>query len=178
MISEPNWGQFVAYYPGLILVNQLTCAQTNWTVGDVIRHGDMNALLGVYLVVNALRGLFVGPSLDALAGMDGEAWSGKLDFTLLRPVDVQFQASFRQSRPFALVDLALGLGVLGMALAGLVFWSPGFLFTWISDGRIWTHAQKSHPRSHGPRMALKIVDRWRAYLIPASSATPLLRPMR
>jgi ABC-2 type transport system permease protein len=125
------------------------------------------AILGVYLTVGALRGLFIGPSLEALAGMDGEVWTGKFDFTLLRPVDVQFQASFRQWRPFRLLDLALGLGVtlvavtrldsslnlpqilsflltlgLGVVIlyaillvfAGLVFWSPGFLFTWIFDG--------------------------------------------
>lgn len=124
-------------------------------------------ILGVYLTVGALRGLFMGPSLDALAGMDGEVWTGKLDFTLLRPVDVQFQASFRHWRPFRLLDLVLGLGVLvaaslklgqsvtpsnllaflislliGMLIlyaillifAGLVFWSPGFLFTWVFDG--------------------------------------------
>lgn len=125
------------------------------------------ALLGVYLVLSALRGLFLGPSLDAMAGMDGEVWSGRLDFTLLRPVDLQFLASFRYWRLFALVDLALGLGVLGTAIAqpglvltagrvvafaaalcagvailyaillvftALVFWSPGFLFTWVFDG--------------------------------------------
>jgi ABC-2 type transport system permease protein len=124
------------------------------------------AILGVYLTAGALRGLFLGPSLEALSGMDGEVWTGKLDFTLLRPVDVQFQASFRQWRPFRLLDLALGLGVtwvaaarLGSSLnflqilgclltlglgviilytillvfAGLVFWSPGFLFTWVFD---------------------------------------------
>jgi ABC-2 type transport system permease protein len=38
-------GEFVAYYLILILVNQLTYSQTNWTVGDVIRTGGMNALL-------------------------------------------------------------------------------------------------------------------------------------
>jgi ABC-2 type transport system permease protein len=125
------------------------------------------ALLGVYLTIGALRGLFIGPSLDALAGLEGEVWSGRFDFTLLRPVDVQFLASFRHWRPLALVDLALGLGVLGiaatqlgqaltlvrlaaflitlgvgvtilyailLAFTGLVFWSPGFLFTWVFDG--------------------------------------------
>jgi ABC-2 type transport system permease protein len=35
----------VAYYLILIVVNQLTYSQTNWTVGDVIRTGGMNALL-------------------------------------------------------------------------------------------------------------------------------------
>lgn len=74
------------------------------------------ALLGVYLTLGALRGLVFGPSLDALAGMDGEVWSGRMDFTLMRPVNVQFLASFRKWRPFALVDLLLGMGVLGIAI--------------------------------------------------------------
>lgn len=38
-------GEFVAYYLVLILVNQLTYSQTNWTVGDLIRYGQMNRLL-------------------------------------------------------------------------------------------------------------------------------------
>ena len=38
-------GEFVAYYLVLILVNQLTYSQTNWTVGDLIRYGYMNRLL-------------------------------------------------------------------------------------------------------------------------------------
>jgi ABC-2 type transport system permease protein len=85
---------------------------------ETIRGWDLPAtlaLLGVYLTINALRGLFIGPSLDALTGMDVEVWTGRFDFTLLRPIDVQFLASFRYWRPFALVDLALGLGVLGIA---------------------------------------------------------------
>lgn len=125
------------------------------------------AVLGVYLTVSALQRLFISPSLEALAGMDGEVWTGKLDFTLLRPVDVQFQASLRYWQPFALVDLLLGLVVVGVAVSqlegsltlahllgftvtlglgvamlysiqlffsGLVFRSPGFLFTWVFNG--------------------------------------------
>ncbi len=125
------------------------------------------AVLGAYLTVGALRDLFISPSLDALTGMDGEVWQGRFDFTLLRPVDTQFLASFRHWRPLALFDLLLGLGVLVtagvqlerapapahlltflgalglgaialyavlLAFAGLVFWSPGFLFSWVFDG--------------------------------------------
>ncbi len=128
---------------------------------------SMLALLAVYLLLTALRNLFISPSLDALAGMDGEVWSGRLDFTILRPIDTQFLASTRNWRLFSLTDLVLALGVLAVALAqnsaavtparlaafalalaagmavlyavllafaGLVFWSPGFLFTWLFDG--------------------------------------------
>ena len=134
-----------------------------WTLDSAL------ALLGVYLTLNALRGLFIGPSLESLAGMDGEVWTGQFDYTLLHPVDVQFQASFRRWRPLALLDLALGLGVLiaavarlgasvsaaqvavflltlamGLALlyaillafAGLVFWNPTVLYTWVFNA-IW-----------------------------------------
>ena len=37
--------EFAAYYLALIIVNQLTYSQTNWTVGDVIRSGDLNTWL-------------------------------------------------------------------------------------------------------------------------------------
>lgn len=77
------------------------------------------ALLGVYLTLSALRDLFLGPSLESLAGMDGEIWTGTFDFTLLRPVNAQVLASVRHWRPFALVDLVLGLGVLAVAVGHL-----------------------------------------------------------
>lgn len=38
-------GEFVAYYLILVVVNQLTYAQTNWTVGDEIRYGNLNTWL-------------------------------------------------------------------------------------------------------------------------------------
>jgi ABC-2 type transport system permease protein len=138
-----------------------------WTFASAL------ALLGVYLTLNALRSLFIGPSLESLAGMDGEVWTGQFDYTLLHPVDVQFQASFRRWRPLAVLDLALGLGVLvaavvrlgetvspaqvalfcltlamGLALlyaillafAGLVFWNPTVLYTWVFNA-IWQMAR-------------------------------------
>jgi ABC-2 type transport system permease protein len=77
------------------------------------------ALLGTYLTVSALRGLFISPSLAALAGMDGEVWTGQFDFTLLRPVDTQFLASFRRWRPLIGIDLLLGLAVLVIAILQL-----------------------------------------------------------
>ena len=75
------------------------------------------AILGVYLVLDALRSLVIGPSFEALAGMGQEVWSGNFDFTLLRPLDTQFLLSFRHWNVFALFDLALGLAVLGTAAA-------------------------------------------------------------
>jgi ABC-2 type transport system permease protein len=144
----------------VVLFGQVDSIQ-GWTFPSTL------ALLGVYLTVSAMRGLVIGPSLEALAGLDGEVWTGQFDFTLLRPVDTQILASVRKWRLYALVDLAFGLGVIGVAVAqlhqeltltaaavfvlmlfagiailyaillfftALVFWSPGFLFTWVFNG--------------------------------------------
>jgi ABC-2 type transport system permease protein len=77
------------------------------------------ALLGVYLIVTALRGLFIGPGLEALAGMDGEIWAGKFDFVLLRPVNTQALVSLRKWRLYSLFDLLLGVGVFVIAVVNL-----------------------------------------------------------
>ena len=88
-----------------ILYNQIETIQ-GWDYASTL------ALLGIYLFVSAVRGLFIGPSLEALAGMEGEIMAGKFDFTLLRPINLQFLASFRYWQPFALLDLLLGVGVI------------------------------------------------------------------
>ncbi len=77
------------------------------------------ALLGVYLLVSALRGLFMSPSFDALVGLGGDVFTGRFDFTLLRPVGVQFFVSVRHWQLFSLLDVLLGLGVLGAAMLQL-----------------------------------------------------------
>ena len=129
-------------------------------------HSGALGVLGVYLTLGALRNVVVGPSLDSLTGMDGDVWTGQLDFVLLRPADTQFIATFRRWRFLALLDLTLGIAVLVVAIArlgetvaapaavgfvvsmlagiatlyslllictSLVFWNPGFLFSWVFD---------------------------------------------
>lgn len=88
-----------------IVFNQ-TQAINGWSKAQVF------AVFGVYQTLNALRGLFIGPSLDSLAGMDGDVWSGRLDFTLLRPVSLQFLVSVRQWRLFELFNLLTGVAIL------------------------------------------------------------------
>jgi len=74
------------------------------------------AVVGIYLLVSALRDLFIAPGLEALAGMGQEIMTGNFDFTLLRPVDTQFLVTFRHWQLYSLFDLALALGVIGAAL--------------------------------------------------------------
>jgi ABC-2 type transport system permease protein len=77
------------------------------------------AVLGVYLLVGALRDLCIGPSLSMLGGLGGEVFEGRFDFTLLKPVSPQFMVSVRVWRLWALGDLLLSLFVLGIAVLQL-----------------------------------------------------------
>ncbi len=74
------------------------------------------ALLGVYLLVQSLKNLFIGPSLAALAGLDGHLWTGEFDFTLLKPVPTQVLVSLQAWSPWALVDTLLSIVVIGLAM--------------------------------------------------------------
>lgn len=92
----------------VILFSQVE-AVNGWNLASTL------AILGIHLTLGALRNLVFGPSLESMSGMEGDVWSGRLDFTLLRPANTQFLASFRKWQLFALFDLALGSGVITIA---------------------------------------------------------------
>lgn len=151
---------FITSVVSLVILFQQIQHIHGWTLASSL------TLLGVYLILSALRELVFGPSFNALAGLDGQIWTGRFDFTLLCPVPVQFMVSVRHWSIYALIDLVFGGGVLGIAIhllhrtltpwqmvafvltllvsvgalyavlllfTALVFWSPGFLFTWLFD---------------------------------------------
>ena len=119
-VSGLSRGYLVSYYVLLIVVNQLTFATNNWTVGDAIRYGRMNLLL--------LRPL--SPLYDALASevavkvvfMTFAVPLAALLALILRPeIHVSFQAGLRFVPALA---LAWALRFFwGYWLALLSFWT-------------------------------------------------------
>lgn len=77
------------------------------------------AVLGVYLLIQALSGLVISPSLDQLAGMNGEIETGKFDVTLLKPISKQFYVSLRTWSLWSIADVCVGLVVLGLAISDM-----------------------------------------------------------
>jgi len=112
--------QFVVYYLALILVNQLTYSQTNWTVGDVIRGGGMNALL--------LRPL--APFFDAVATqVSGQVvyMAFLLPVTAILYLVLRPEIQIRVGDAVAFVPALIGAALLrffwGYWLALLAFWA-------------------------------------------------------
>jgi ABC-2 type transport system permease protein len=113
-------GGFVAYYLVLILVNQITYAQVNWTVGDLIRYGQINHIL--------LRP--IAPVFDALASeIAGKTVYLIFDLPILAVLAVimkpEMTFTWEKSSYFLLaLVLAWGLRFLwGYWIALLAFWT-------------------------------------------------------
>jgi ABC-2 type transport system permease protein len=113
-------GEFVTYYLVLILVNQLTYSITNWTVGDIIRSGEMNVWLLRPLapLYNALSTEIAGKVVCMLFALPVTAGLA----LLLRP---QLALTLPNTLLFCVaLGLAWALRFLwGYGLALLAFWS-------------------------------------------------------
>jgi len=112
-------GGFVAYYLVLILVNQITYAQVNWTVGDLIRYGQINHIL--------LRP--IAPVYDALAS----EVAGKIVYLVLDvPILAILALIMKPEMTFSLQKGGLFL------LALLLAWALRFLWGyWIALLAFW-----------------------------------------
>ncbi|MEM5775731.1 MAG: ABC-2 family transporter protein [Anaerolineaceae bacterium] len=105
-------GNLTAYYLILILVNQVTYAQTNWTVGDLIRYGQMNRVL--------LRPLH--PIFDAVAS----ELAGKVVYLVFDvPVVILLALVLRPEMTLTWQGGLLFLPALALAWALRFFWGYG-----------------------------------------------------
>ncbi|MFM9329939.1 ABC transporter permease [Paenibacillus mesotrionivorans] len=96
-----------------------------WTMPETL------AVLGVYLLVQSVKNLVIGPSMNLLGGMDGEIEQGTFDYTLLRPVSKQFYVSLRKWSPWSVFHMAVSMGVIILALASMdkaVSWGALVIF--------------------------------------------------
>jgi ABC-2 type transport system permease protein len=80
------------------------------------RPAELVTLLGVYFTVYGMIHVVINPSLSRF--MD-DVRQGTLDFTLTKPADAQLLVSTSEIRVWKLVDLALGLTVLGSGLSAI-----------------------------------------------------------
>ena len=80
------------------------------------RQAELLALLGVYFLVGGVINLVIQPSMQRFMEL---VRLGTLDFTLVKPADAQLLVSVQQVQIWKVIDIALGLGLLGVALTRL-----------------------------------------------------------
>lgn len=107
---------------GLGVVFSKTDNLAGWAPSELL------AVVGVYFLVGGITQLVVQPSL---ARFMEDVRQGTLDFTLTKPVDAQGLVSIRRIEPWKLIDVAIGVAVLAVALArlgGSIGWEDAAAF--------------------------------------------------
>jgi ABC-2 type transport system permease protein len=95
---------------GLAVIFRYTDTVGGWRPDEVL------ALVGVYILVGGIIGFVIRPGMEALIE---SVRDGMLDFTLVKPEDAQLLVSAQHVDIWKLIDIVLGLGVLGAALVRL-----------------------------------------------------------
>ena len=91
---------------GLALVFEHTPNLAGWTRPELL------AVMGVHILMGGLIQAAITPNMGRLMG---DIQDGTLDFALTKPVDAQLIISIREFRLWQLVDVLMGLVVLGYA---------------------------------------------------------------
>jgi ABC-2 type transport system permease protein len=95
---------------GLAVIFSFTDTLGGWRPDEVL------ALVGVYFLVGGMIRLVIQPGMEEFID---SVRMGTLDFTLTKPEDAQLLISIRKVQIWELIDIVLGLGVLGTALVRL-----------------------------------------------------------
>jgi ABC-2 type transport system permease protein len=95
---------------GLAVVFRYTDTLGGWGPDEVV------ALVGVYILMGGVIGVVIQPSMEAFIESVRE---GTLDFTLTKPEEAQLLVSIEEVDIWEVLNIILGLGVLGLALARL-----------------------------------------------------------
>ncbi|MDP9380578.1 MAG: ABC-2 family transporter protein [Chloroflexota bacterium] len=92
---------------GLLVIYTHTQTIRGWTFSQTL------ALLGVFIFTNGLTHTFIAPNLNEFA--EGIR-KGTLDFTLVKPANSQFLASFQRVNIWGTADVLVGLGLVVYAV--------------------------------------------------------------
>ena len=94
----------------LAIVFAQTTDLNGWSQAELL------AVMGVHILMGGIIQALIQPGMERLMA---DIREGTLDFVLTKPEDAQLLVSVRQVRIWQLVDVAIGLVVLGVAVARL-----------------------------------------------------------
>ena len=89
----------------------------------------LTALVGIHILVGGVINLVINPSMQYFME---DVRKGTLDFTLVKPADSQLLVSVQRVEIWKMVDVVMGLAVIGVALVRLqsaIGWGETAVFT-------------------------------------------------
>jgi ABC-2 type transport system permease protein len=107
----------------VLIIFAQTSSLAGWTMPEVL------VLIGTFELLSGVKATFVDPNL---AGFPSHGVrEGRLDHQLLQPAPSMFLVSFSTAAPLAVVQIVLGLAVVGVGAGSLEhFPGPGAIGAW------------------------------------------------
>ncbi|PNY80183.1 ABC transporter permease [Deinococcus koreensis] len=103
---------------GVVFGQPGTTTVGGWTFREAL------LVTGFFMLTEGFISVFIQPNMSKIA----EAIrTGSMDFTLLKPIDAQFNVSTRHLNVMRLPDILIGLGLIAYAAAGLTVTPGGVL---------------------------------------------------
>lgn len=98
---------------GIYIVYLNNEALNGWTMPETL------SVLGVYMLVQAIKNMVIGPSMNLLGGMDGEIEKGTFDYTLMKPINTQYYVSVRKWSIWSIMHITVATLVIIFAISGM-----------------------------------------------------------
>jgi ABC-2 type transport system permease protein len=92
---------------GILVIYSHTETVNGWSSADLL------IVVGIFFIIGGVMGFIIQPSMYRLME---DIRKGTLDFVLVRPADSQLQVSLRQVQLWKLVDILMGVIVVGVGL--------------------------------------------------------------
>lgn len=70
----------------------------------------------VFMFLQSIKNLFLAPSFSSISGLGGELWTGSFDFTLLKPLPVQYYISVKDWAPLTVFDTLISIVIFVIAI--------------------------------------------------------------
>ena len=70
---------------------------------------DSITVAGMFMLVQGIKNLFIGPSLSSISGLGGDLWTGNFDFIIMRTISSRLYISIKSWDPIAVIDILISI---------------------------------------------------------------------
>lgn len=91
---------------GILIIFSSVTSVNGWGMYETL------LVTGFFMLINGIKKFCIGPSLESISGLGGDIWTGKFDYTLLKPIPSQIYISINKWDPFAIVDILISIIIL------------------------------------------------------------------
>ncbi len=91
---------------GILIIYSKIDSINGWKFYDSI------TVAGMFMLVQGIKNLFIGPSLSSISGLGGDLWTGNFDFILMKPISSRLYISIKNWDPISFIDIIISIIII------------------------------------------------------------------